>query len=103
MGLTLLFGLVGQHGTKGDISDALDVGNARVELRVDDNAALGVDLDTDRLEVESLGHGSSSNGNKDDIGLDLEVAIVSMDLVAIKIRLTSDFFPSLAPSTCTTT
>ncbi len=70
-GNTLFFGLVREHRSEGDVTDALDVLHGRVELVVDYDAALVVELDADLLEVEALGVGSASYGDEDDIGFKL--------------------------------
>jgi hypothetical protein len=69
--LTFLLGLVSEHGTESDITDALDVLDRSVELRVDDDASLVVNLDANLVQVESLGDRSTANGHQDDVGLDL--------------------------------
>lgn len=68
---TLLLSLVGQHGSKGNVSDALDSLDRGVELVVNHNSALVVELNTDGLEVQSSGDGSSADGDEDDVGLKL--------------------------------
>jgi hypothetical protein len=71
-GDTLLLGLVGKHGSEGDISDALDTLDRGVELVVDDDSTLVVELDADGLEVEVLGDGSSTDSNEDDVSVELQ-------------------------------
>lgn len=71
-GDTLLLGLVGQHGTVGDITDAANVGDRGAELRVDGDATALIDLDANVLETETLGVGLATNGDKDDISIQLE-------------------------------
>jgi hypothetical protein len=71
-GDTLLLSLVGQHGTEGDVSDALDVRDRRVELRVDHDPAAVVDFDADLVEVETLGVRTTTDRDEDNVGLDLE-------------------------------
>jgi len=53
--LTFFLCLVGQHGSKGDITDAFDALDGGVELVVDDDSALIVFLDADRFEVQPFG------------------------------------------------
>jgi hypothetical protein len=65
---------VRQHGSESHVADALDALDGRVELVVDDDSASLVRLDTDGLEVEALGDGSSANSDEDDVGLDLKVS-----------------------------
>lgn len=78
-GNTLLLGLVGKHGAKGDISDASDVGLVGSVLLVDDDSALVVLLNTGSLEVQALGVGSSANGHEQNIGIkDLLVALLDV-------------------------
>jgi hypothetical protein len=67
----LFLGLVGQHGTKGDITDAFDVLDGGVELVIDDDAAFAIQLDADRFKVQSLDVWSSSNGHEDNIRFQL--------------------------------
>lgn len=60
-----------QHGSKGHITDTLDVLDGGVELVVDDDTALVVQLDADSLQVESGGVRATSNGDEDNVGFDL--------------------------------
>lgn len=68
---TLLLGLVGQHGTVGDITNAANVGDGGAELRVDGDATALVDLDANVLETETLSVGLATNGDEDNIGIQL--------------------------------
>jgi len=70
-GDTLLLGLVGQHGTEGSVTDCTDVGNLGAVLLVDDNTAPLVDLDSNVLQAEAIGIGTTSDGNKDNICIKL--------------------------------
>jgi len=114
-GLTLLLSLVSQHRSEGNISDALDSLDGGVVLIVDNDSALSVELDTDGLEVESVGDGSSTNSDEDNVGGKLKSVDESRKSVkrekeegrrarervcrAGKEALTVSFFPSLTPST----
>lgn len=68
---TLLLGLVGKHGTESGVTDALDTLACGVVLVVNNDASTLVLLDSDSLEVEAAGDGSSADGNKNDIGIQL--------------------------------
>ena len=70
-GNTLLFGLVRQHGAKGGVTNALDALAGSVVLVVNDDAASLVLLNTNSLEVEALGHRSSADSDKNDVGVKL--------------------------------
>lgn len=70
-GETFILGLVGQHGTESGITNAADVGDVGLELRVDNDAAAVVELDTNVLQAETLGVRATTNGDKDDIGFKL--------------------------------
>lgn len=59
---------MGQHGSEGDVADALDVLLRSCELVIDDNAPAVVHLDTSRLNVEAFGVGAASNRDKDHVG-----------------------------------
>ena len=69
--LTLLLSLVSQHGTESDISNTLDALGGSVELVVNDDTSALVHLDTNLVKTKTLSHGSSTDSNEDDIGLDL--------------------------------
>ena len=75
-GDALLLGLVREHGPEGDVADALDALHARVELVVDHDAALVVELHAGGLEVQALGVWPATDGNKNDVRLELQVALV---------------------------
>jgi hypothetical protein len=68
---TFLLGFVCQHRPKGHIADAFDAADVRVELIVDYDSALVILLHTDRLEVESFGVRSTTNGDKHHVSLEL--------------------------------
>lgn len=66
----LLLGLVREHGTEGDVADTLDASDSGVELRVNDDTALGVDFDADLLEVEAGSDGTTADRDEDDVGFE---------------------------------
>lgn len=68
----LLLSLVGKHGAEGGITNTSDVGDLGSVLGVDDNTAALVDLEANVLKAKASGVGSSANGNKNDIGLNLQ-------------------------------
>jgi hypothetical protein len=68
---TFFLGLVCQHGSEGDVTDALDVLLRGGELVVDDNTAAVVHLDTSSLEVQAFSEWTASDGNEHDISLKL--------------------------------
>lgn len=70
---TLLLGLVRKHGSESGVTNALDTLAGGVVLVIDNDASALVLLDSDSLEVETAGDGSSTNGNKDDIGIQLSL------------------------------
>jgi hypothetical protein len=75
-GDSLLFGLVGEHGTECDVSNDTDVRNLGAVLLVDDDAAAVVDLETDVVETETGGVGTTADGDEDNVCL--ELCIVSV-------------------------
>lgn len=68
---TLLLSLVREHGAEGHVADALDARDRGVELVIDDNAALGVNLNPNLLESETLGVGPPSDRDKNDVRFQL--------------------------------
>lgn len=68
---TLLLSLVGKHRSESDISNALDVLDGGVELVVDDDSTLIVELDADGFQVESSSDGASTDGDQDDVSVQL--------------------------------
>ena len=88
-----------QHGPERDIADALDTLCASVELVVDDDASALVGLDTDRLEVEALGDGTTTDSDENDVCLKLHV---SWNLTTASGQTVSSL-PPFAASTCSLT
>lgn len=74
-GNTLLLGLVGQHGAEGGVTDGTDVGDLGAVLLVDDDAATVVNIDTEVLETETGGVGATTNGDENDIGVELWLSV----------------------------
>lgn len=74
--LTFFLGLVSKHGTESDITDALDVVHAGVELVIDNDSALLVYLNTNCFKVESLGHWTATNSNQENVGIELEANVI---------------------------
>jgi len=68
---TFFLCLVGEHGTKGNVTDAFDVLLRSGELIVDDDATSIVELNTCSFEVEAVGVWSSANSDEDDVGFQL--------------------------------
>lgn len=68
---TLFLGLVCEHRTEGNITDALDVLHRGVELVIDNDTTLAINLDANLVKVEALSDGATTDGNKNNIGLDL--------------------------------
>jgi hypothetical protein len=62
---------VRQHGTESGVTDGTDVRNLGAVLVVDDDTASLVKLNADVLETKSLGVGTTSNSNEDNIGVKL--------------------------------
>lgn len=86
---TLLLGLVGEHGTKSDITNDSNVGLVGAELRVHDDATLVVNLNTDLVKTKASGVGATANGNEQDIGFKslsltrLDVLDLNLDNIAL--------------------
>lgn len=66
----LLLGLVGQHGAESHITNDTDVGNLGAELLVDDETATIILVDTDVLDVKTVGVGATTNGDEDNIRIE---------------------------------
>jgi hypothetical protein len=62
---------VRKHRPESHISNALDALGRSVELVIDDDTATLVCLDANGLEVEALGDRSATDGDEDDVGLEL--------------------------------
>jgi hypothetical protein len=70
-GDALLFCLVRKHRSEGDVTDALDVRHACVELVVDHDAPARVDFDTDVFKSEAVDVWPAADGNEDNVCLEL--------------------------------
>lgn len=79
---TLLLSLVGKHGPKSNVADALDTLGAGVKLVINDNPSLLVSFNTNSFEIETLSNGSSTNGDEHNVGLNgfLLAALGRIDL-----------------------
>jgi len=66
-GETFIFSLVGQHRSKSNVTNASNVGDVGLELRVDDNATAVINFDTNILKAKALGEGTTTNGEKNNI------------------------------------
>lgn len=82
--LTLFFGLVGQHGSEGDVTDALDILLRSCELVIDDNAPAVVHLDTSSFNVEAFGVGTASNCDEDHVGFECFLLAI-LDSLGLKV------------------
>ena len=67
----LLLGLVREHGSEGHIADGSDVRGLGAVLRVDDDAAALVHLETNVLETEAGSVGSATDGDEDHVSIEL--------------------------------
>ena len=67
----LLLCLVGEHRTKGHVTDTLDVLDRGAELVIDDDTTLVVFLDTNGFEVETLRVWTTTDRNQNNIGFEL--------------------------------
>lgn len=70
-GDTFLLSLVCKHGTKGHVTDTLDVLDRSIELRINDNPALVVLLNTNSLKVKTFGVWTTANGDQNNIRFEL--------------------------------
>lgn len=79
---TFLLSLVGKHGTKSNVADALDTLGAGIKLVINDNPSPLVSFNAYRFEIETCGNGSSTDGDEDNIGLNgfLPAALGRIDL-----------------------
>lgn len=68
---TLFLSLVGEHGTKGHVTDTLDILDRGAELIVDDDAALVVFLDANGFKVKTLRIWTTTDRNQNDVGFEL--------------------------------
>lgn len=78
-GDTLLLGLVGKHGTEGNITNGADVRDLGTVLLVNDNAATLVNLNSEVLETETLSVGTATDSNEDNIGIKLIILLVMVN------------------------
>lgn len=71
-----------KHGTKSNVTDALDTLGAGVKLVINDNPSPLISFNAYRFEIETCGNGSSTNGDEDNIGLNgfLLTALSRIDL-----------------------
>lgn len=76
--LTLFLSLVREHRTKCDVANTLDAFCTSVELVVDDHSTPLIRLNTDVLQSQFIGIGFPSDRNKDNIGVELEIATQCM-------------------------
>lgn len=79
---TFLLRLVGKHGTKSNVADALDTLGAGIKLVINDNPSPLVSFNAYRFEIETCGNGSSTDGDENNIGLNgfLPAALGRIDL-----------------------
>jgi hypothetical protein len=70
--LTLFLGFVRKHWAKGDVTDALDAFDRRVELIVNHDTAAVVHLNTNFIEVEACDNWTATDSNEDNICIQLE-------------------------------
>jgi len=68
---TFLFHLVREHRSESDVADTLDVWHAGVELVLDHDAPPRIDLDTNVIEVEAFDVWPATDGNENNIGIEL--------------------------------
>lgn len=66
-GDTLLLGFMRQHGSESHVTDTLDVCNSRVELVIDDDTTFGIELNTNLLEVETLGVWTTADSDENNV------------------------------------
>lgn len=59
---------MGQHGSKGNITDALDILDRSIELIIDNDTTLVVHFHTNSGEVQAFNVRATANGDKNDIG-----------------------------------
>lgn len=67
----LLLSLVRKHRPKGSVTDASDMGDLGSVLGVDDDTATLVQLKTNVLKTQTAGVGSSTDGNENNVRLNL--------------------------------
>jgi hypothetical protein len=72
-GDSLLLSLVGQHGSEGYVADGTDVRDLGAVLLVDDQAAPVVGLETDIVEAETGSVGTATDGDEDNVGIELQL------------------------------
>jgi len=72
-------GFVREHRTEGDVADAFHACYRGVELVINYDPALCVDFGANRFQVEAVGVRPSTNGNKNNVGFDLEGVASKMD------------------------
>ncbi len=68
---TLLLCLVRKHGAESGVSDAANVGELGTILRVNDDTSTVIKLKANVLEAQTSGVWATSNGNQDNVGIEL--------------------------------
>lgn len=72
-GDSLFLGLVGKHGTEGNITHTSDVGDLGSVLGVDDDTATLVELHANVLDTQATGVRSSADGDEHNIRFNLSI------------------------------
>lgn len=101
---SFFFCFVSKHGTECAITNDSDMGDLGAVLAVDDDTATVVGLETDSVQAKAGCVRATSNGNQDNIGIELysAVSIVVFD-VSISVGLTVCSLPPFAASTLSLT
>ena len=73
---SFFFGLVSQHGAKGDVPNHTDMGDLCAVFLINNYTTPLVDFDADILKTQPAGIGSTANSDKDNISFKLEPDIV---------------------------
>ena len=95
----LLLGLVGKHRSECAVTDDADVWDLGAVFLVDDDAAAVVGLKADVLETKTGGVRATTNGDKDNVGVQLKIQSVFHTTRIHVGPLTVSSFPPLAAST----
>lgn len=90
----LIFRLVSEHRAEGDIANGFDALDRGVELAVDDDATLLIRLDADLLKIETVRVGSTTDGDENNVGVELCERLSS--------RLTEKTAADAPPPSCPT-
>ena len=85
------FSFVREHGSKGDVAYAFDIRRGCSILRIDNDAAFGVNVDTGGSEVKAFDIRTAANSDENYVSFELEKSRTSTSRLQKKIEETYCF------------